>query len=175
MIVREFYNRTKDQWEFLTDEGHMLVQGPVVGELQTWTLWEVATQDTIRDDWNGRQIWERDLKFGFDPDQVLARYEVEQNPLYSCELFAHLSPATKGELDGAWSHIEAGDLRGALQHLAQFATHAIEEFGDLPEASMRWSEYGPLAQNGHLSIRGGTVQGKYQVILVRDHDETIPL
>jgi hypothetical protein len=152
-IVREMFNKTRDQWEFLTDDGHMLVQGALADDHFTWTLYQVATQDVLDENWNGYEVWQRSLKYGIEPDQVLARYEREQKSQYSCELFADLDAETKGELDLAYHHIEAGDLTGAFQHLIQFATWAMQEYTDIPMVGEVWEHFGPhYGRNHHLHI-----------------------
>jgi hypothetical protein len=152
-IVREMYNRSKDNWEFLTDDGHMLIQAQAAGNFSNWILYEVAAQDAISEDWNGREVWRCEAKFGSEPETILRRYQREQNSRYECELFADLDCNTKGELDMAYQHIEAGDLSGAFQHLMQFATWAIQEFADVPVVGEVWEKYGPhYGRNGHLHI-----------------------
>jgi hypothetical protein len=160
-ITRELFNRTTDAWEFLTDDSHVLTQGSkATGHFVSWTLYRIVeTNDVLDENWRGYEIWQRDLKGDIEPDQVLARYERDQKSRYSCELFADLNAETKGELDLAHHHIQAGDLDGALQHLVQFVAWAIQEYADTNLAGKLWEQFGPRTSNGHLAITHNTDTG----------------
>jgi hypothetical protein len=149
-IVREMFNRTEDQWEFLTDDGHILVEEGHDG-FQSWTLYRLTDTSVLDENWKGQEVWQRDF-VNKAPDEVVAVYEREQKNQYSCELFADLGADTKRELDLAYHHIEAGDLTGALQHLAQFAAWAIQEYADVDEAHKLLDQFGPWLANGHLHL-----------------------
>jgi hypothetical protein len=152
-IVREMFNRSKDNWEFLTDDGHVLCKTDTDGHRTFWGLYEVAKQDVLGENWNGRLIWEHESDFYAEPADVLAKYNHQQASQYECDLFADLDEETKGELLLAYHHIEAGDLTGAFQHLIQFATWAINTYGDVLSSGEAWERFGPhYGRNGHLHV-----------------------
>jgi hypothetical protein len=152
-VVREMFNRTRDQWEFLTDDNHMLVQSfQSSAGLNAWKLYRVDPHEVLDENWEGEEVWSYERDYMMGPELVLVQYTREQNSRYECDLFADLDADTKGELVRAYNHIEAGDLTGAFQHLIQFAAWAIQEYADLPVVGDVWEKYGPHTSNGHLFI-----------------------
>jgi hypothetical protein len=152
-IIREMFNRSNDTWEFLTDDGHVLTKEDTDGRHTQWVLYEVEPAEVLGENWSGEPVWDHTADFYAEPATVVAAYNRHQASQYECELFADLGPETKGELHLAHHHIEAGDLRGAFQHLIQFATWAMQEYADIPEVGEAWEQFGPhYGRNGHLHV-----------------------
>jgi hypothetical protein len=152
-IVREMFNKARDEWEFLTDDNHVLVQSfQSSAGLNTWKLYKVEPTEVLDENWEGEELWSLERDYTMGPELVLAQYKREQNSKFECKLFGDLDMETKSELTRAYNHIEAGDLTGAFQHLIQFAAWAIQEYADLPVVSDVWEKYGPHTSNGHLFI-----------------------
>jgi hypothetical protein len=153
-VVREMFNKTRDEWEFLTDDNYMLVQSFQNSEgTNIWKLYKVEPTEVLDENWEGEEIWSLQRDYTMGPELVLAQYEREQHCKFECELFGDLDVETQGELIRAYQHIEAGDLTGAFQHLIQFATWAVNTYGDAHPSGEVWEKYGPhYGAGSHLHI-----------------------